>query len=275
MRTVEYAITLNDTETKLYYLQSHYYDPEIGRFVNGDEAEFAAIQSDPLGHNLFAYCGNDAVNCFDPDGYAKVMRKPLTYTQLMQRAQALQRRGITGSVLRAAKKCPAGVYKAIKDAKLHTYGWVLNKSGDMFESCVEIGNGFYIYSFSHAYSGTYKKTSHYLVGAMSKKRWDEYLKNTYRFLDEVRTFLSYFNEAAGMMVPSFHDWVVIGGFFAEQLLSIDPDKKKYIQKKSASLGENGYIALSVSSYEQVYTRIKLFSRQKCWKTVRSKKRNAW
>jgi RHS repeat-associated protein len=27
-----------DTQTRLYYLQSRYYDPEIGRFINADVA---------------------------------------------------------------------------------------------------------------------------------------------------------------------------------------------------------------------------------------------
>lgn len=58
-----------DNETGLYYLQSRYYDPETGRFLNGDEAEFASIEQGVLGHNLFAYCENDAVNNEDSTGY--------------------------------------------------------------------------------------------------------------------------------------------------------------------------------------------------------------
>ena len=53
-----------DSESGLYYLNSRYYDPETGRFVNAD----GQINSDLLGKNLFAYCNNNPVNHSDPDG---------------------------------------------------------------------------------------------------------------------------------------------------------------------------------------------------------------
>lgn len=56
-----------DVETGLYYLQTRYYDPEIGRFLNMDDISYA----DPEqfhGLNLYAYCGNDPVNRIDPNG---------------------------------------------------------------------------------------------------------------------------------------------------------------------------------------------------------------
>ena len=57
-----------DREIGMYYLQSRYYDPQIGRFVNGDMAEFAVMQQGVVEHNLFAYCGNDCVNDKDDIG---------------------------------------------------------------------------------------------------------------------------------------------------------------------------------------------------------------
>ena len=48
-----------DPETKLYFLQSRYYDPELGRFVNADA--FASTGQGILGNNMFAYCGNNPV----------------------------------------------------------------------------------------------------------------------------------------------------------------------------------------------------------------------
>ena len=53
-----------DHETGLYYLQSRYYDPEVGRFLNADA--FASTGQGILGNNTFAYCGNNPVNCSDP-----------------------------------------------------------------------------------------------------------------------------------------------------------------------------------------------------------------
>jgi len=55
-----------DTESKLYYLQSRYYDPAIGRFINADT--FATTGQGLLGNNMFAYCGNNSVNNIDPLG---------------------------------------------------------------------------------------------------------------------------------------------------------------------------------------------------------------
>ena len=59
-----------DTETSLYYLQSRYYNPEIGRFINADDTSILqATQGQLLSHNLFAYCGNNPVMGSDPSGY--------------------------------------------------------------------------------------------------------------------------------------------------------------------------------------------------------------
>ena len=55
-----------DTETGFYYLQSRYYDPEIGRFINADGQ--INQQESISGYNLFAYCNNDPINMIDSDG---------------------------------------------------------------------------------------------------------------------------------------------------------------------------------------------------------------
>ncbi|MDR1630579.1 MAG: hypothetical protein LBS36_10275 [Oscillospiraceae bacterium] len=56
-----------DTETGYYYLQSRYYNPEWGRFLNAD-ALFAA-GNNLTGTNMFAYCLNNPVMFCDPSGY--------------------------------------------------------------------------------------------------------------------------------------------------------------------------------------------------------------
>ena len=56
-----------DEETGLYYLQSRYYDPLTGRFLNADV--YADTQSGtPLSTNMFAYCENNAINESDDEG---------------------------------------------------------------------------------------------------------------------------------------------------------------------------------------------------------------
>ena len=56
-----------DTETSLYYLQSRYYDPEVGRFINADAFVSTDISS-PLSANMFSYCENNPVMKQDPTG---------------------------------------------------------------------------------------------------------------------------------------------------------------------------------------------------------------
>ena len=56
-----------DVETGFYYLQSRYYDPEVGRFINADD-RIAGISGDVKGYNLFAYCFNNPVNMIDDNG---------------------------------------------------------------------------------------------------------------------------------------------------------------------------------------------------------------
>ena len=56
-----------DAETGLYYLNSRYYDPEIGRFISPDSLKYL----DPTynnGLNLYTYCGNNPVMHVDPNG---------------------------------------------------------------------------------------------------------------------------------------------------------------------------------------------------------------
>ena len=55
-----------DTETGLYYLQSRYYNPEWGRFLNADV--YVNANGDLLGYNMFAYCGNNPVSRTDDGG---------------------------------------------------------------------------------------------------------------------------------------------------------------------------------------------------------------
>ncbi|MBC8533605.1 RHS repeat-associated core domain-containing protein [Yeguia hominis] len=55
-----------DSETEMYYLNSRYYDPEVGRFLNADGLLGANESSS--GYNLFSYCGNNPANRSDSNG---------------------------------------------------------------------------------------------------------------------------------------------------------------------------------------------------------------
>ena len=59
-----------DTETGLYYLQSRYYNPTWGRFINADDT--AALSASPgrthWDKNLYAYCDNNPTSRVDDEG---------------------------------------------------------------------------------------------------------------------------------------------------------------------------------------------------------------
>ena len=55
-----------DNESGLYYLNSRYYNPEWGRFLNADG--YVSTGQGLTGYNLFAYCGNNPVMYSDPNG---------------------------------------------------------------------------------------------------------------------------------------------------------------------------------------------------------------
>lgn len=55
-----------DRETGLYYLQSRYYNPTIGRFINADN--YPSTGQGLLGNNMFAYCGNNPISREDDGG---------------------------------------------------------------------------------------------------------------------------------------------------------------------------------------------------------------
>ena len=55
-----------DEETKFYYLNSRYYNPKVGRFINADA--YVSTGQGTIGHNMYNYCGNNPVNRIE-NGY--------------------------------------------------------------------------------------------------------------------------------------------------------------------------------------------------------------
>ena len=57
-----------DEDTTLYYLQTRYYDPTTGRFINADNTIFIGSSGTAIGDNIYTYCENDPVNRSDAEG---------------------------------------------------------------------------------------------------------------------------------------------------------------------------------------------------------------
>ena len=54
----------------MYYLNSRYYDPQLGRFINADDISALDVTKVTInGLNLYAYCLNNPVNEVDESGY--------------------------------------------------------------------------------------------------------------------------------------------------------------------------------------------------------------
>ena len=83
-----------DDETGLYYLQSRYYDPEVGRFINCDDVRYIGATQTELSYNVFAYCENEPVNFVDQSGTIKfdVAWKQLGFTYNLSNKKDIQRK---------------------------------------------------------------------------------------------------------------------------------------------------------------------------------------
>jgi RHS repeat-associated protein len=137
MNSLRYRGYYYDTENGLYYLQSRYYNPEWGRFINAD-----VLLGEPgelLGHNMFAYCENNSVNFVDPTGY-----------KLMYEIAGVSGGSggyvPPGSLSKAIKYAIKKVGKVIKKAK-GVIGWSAGRIGkaktieDVLEGASETTNG--------------------------------------------------------------------------------------------------------------------------------------
>ncbi len=66
LNPLRYRSYVYDWQANLYYLQSRYYNPDIGRFINADA--YISTGQGILGSNMFTYCGGNPVNRIDTTG---------------------------------------------------------------------------------------------------------------------------------------------------------------------------------------------------------------
>lgn len=133
LNPLRYRGYVYDDETGLYYLQSRYYDPTIGRFVNAD-TNFDTYSGTPLSKNMFVYCDNNPVSEFDETGIAG------TYLNAAPRRPFLirdVRKIIANSKLQLRKDAYYGVdyYIGRRLVRDHYYGYRFRKYSKDFKFC--------------------------------------------------------------------------------------------------------------------------------------------
>ena len=100
-----------DSALGMYYLQSRYYDPGIGRFINGDA--FVSTGQGLLGYNMFAFCLNNPVMLSDHTGYwgcsslLTICATQMTPTQQKHQAAAHQARANLANEADAIRRATA------------------------------------------------------------------------------------------------------------------------------------------------------------------------
>ena len=68
LNPLRYRGYVYDEDTAMYYLQSRYYDPITGRFINADDTAYIGSSGTVLSCNIFVYCENNPINLYDYTG---------------------------------------------------------------------------------------------------------------------------------------------------------------------------------------------------------------
>ena len=115
-----------DTDMGLYYLKTRYYDPEVGRFINMDGISYA--DSETLnGLNLYAYCNNNPVMNFDPEGHAwwkaALLIAAIATAAVVGAVLTVMSGGVAGAVIGGAAIGFATSATADLSSQVSTKGW--------------------------------------------------------------------------------------------------------------------------------------------------------
>lgn len=79
LNPIRYRSYYYDTETGYYYLQSRYYDPLWGRFINADE--YITVSNEIQDTNLFIYASDNPIRFVDYNGKASSVNSMLSFVE--------------------------------------------------------------------------------------------------------------------------------------------------------------------------------------------------
>lgn len=154
MNSIMYRGYFYDYETGLYYLQSRYYDPEVGRFINTDDTNILCDTTGTInGANLFAYCNNDPVFDSDPsglltiDGFALILDIAFTTISFLRIAKIGY--DVVGSGLKyyARKKGFKLFYNKLMYSAVPKFGTMFTKGFTLLRKVIWRATGIFISNF--------------------------------------------------------------------------------------------------------------------------------
>ena len=180
-----------DTESGWYYLNSRYYDPQVGRFINADG--IVGANGGITGYNMFAYCSNSPVLFADYTGNRAYCVATSQDSNALVRMGSCSPRGGggssgDGSVIRAAPpECPLEVREQIYDALhfSHPYG--------VYTGCTQEGE-YLVYSFSDMKANMKFFKSIFCDGTYYTSSGNKY-KYYFKPIDAKELYLKYMRQA--------------------------------------------------------------------------------
>ncbi len=134
-----------DSETSLYYLNSRYYNPDMGRFINADG--YISTDTGLLGYNMYAYSNNNPIVYGDSTGKgiisvlsAIVVATVYAYNSVAQYVKAqsqIKNVQKNKNVVDGTKKINAKMKKSAKDLQAKTKGMNIYNKLVTFKSVVD------------------------------------------------------------------------------------------------------------------------------------------